>query len=287
MTMWYIIDQILIAVGLVIFLLVLLVGLDFYKLIRVSAHWRPCARLYTKQPTLFIHGYRGNRYSFGHLLGRLQKAGIAKKSMVIWVGRNGRLHVDGDAALQANNPTIQVLFANNRADVQDQVRWLAAIIEHLKEAYGVTQVNLVGHSMGAITVLRYLLTSDHAVVDKVILLAAPVNDPSIGPDTPLVFWSELTSRGPVKRTRNYNYLAVRAKYFPTAISVLNIAGELLGTNRHDGSVAVDSSFALRSLLKGHVRHYQEMLVRGPGGAHSMLHENRLVDQAIDDFLWRD
>ncbi|WP_424556419.1 alpha/beta fold hydrolase, partial [Staphylococcus epidermidis] len=83
-------------------------------------------------------------------------------------------------------------------------RWLATIIEHLKEAYGVTQVNLVGHSMGAITVLRYLLTSDHAVVDKVILLAAPVNDPSIGPDTPLVFWSELTSRGPVKRTRNYN-----------------------------------------------------------------------------------
>lgn len=36
MTMWYIIDQILIAVGLVIFLLVLLAGLDFYKLIRVS-----------------------------------------------------------------------------------------------------------------------------------------------------------------------------------------------------------------------------------------------------------
>ncbi|MSE22683.1 alpha/beta hydrolase, partial [Lactobacillus parabuchneri] len=92
-------------------LLALLVGLDFYKLIRVSAHWRPRTRLYTKQPTLFIHGYRGNRYSFGHLLWRLQKAGIAKKSMVIWVGKDGQLHVSGDAVLQANNPTIQVLFA--------------------------------------------------------------------------------------------------------------------------------------------------------------------------------
>ena len=38
---------------------------------------------------------------------------------------------------------------------------------------------------------------------------------------------------------------------------------------------------------GRIDRYQEMLVRGAGGAHSMLHENRLVDQAISDFLWQD
>ncbi|MEJ1299731.1 hypothetical protein QY880_05000 [Latilactobacillus sakei] len=32
-------------------------------------------------------------------------------------------------------------------------------------------------------------------------------------------------------------------HFPTSISILNVVGELLGTSRHDGSVAVDSSFA--------------------------------------------
>lgn len=285
--MWYILDQILMIDGLVVLLLALTIGLDFYKLLHVSAYWRAQARRYTKRPTLFIHGYRGNCYSFGHLLWRLQKQGIAKKSMIIRVAKDGKLRVTGDHILRANNPTIQVLFANNHADVQDQVRWLAAIIRMLNKNYGVNGINLVGHSMGAIAVLRYLLTPEQGLVDKVILLAAPVNDPSIGPDTARVFLSELTTQGPIKRTRNYNYLATRIACFPVAISILNIAGELLNTNRHDGSVAVDSSFALRSLLKARVRNYQEMLVRGPGGAHSMLHENRLVDQAIDDFLWRD
>lgn len=285
--MWQIINQLLAIIVILVVSAVSLMGLDYYKLAHVQHHWHPRLTHYEAVPTLFIHGYRGNRYSMGHLLMRLQKMGVAKKALVIKVAVDGTLTFNGPQEFTASNPTIQVLFQNNHADVQDQVRWLSQIVAILKKDYAVTAINLVGHSMGAITVLRYLLTPTTVPVKAVVLLAAPVNDPSIGPDTPAVFWSELTQRGPLKKTANYNYLAQRIAHFPTEISVLNIAGELLGTSRHDGSVAVDSSFALRSLLRGRINRYQEMLVRGAGGAHSMLHENRLVDQAISDFLWQE
>ena len=287
MNMWQIINQLLAVIVILVVAAVSLIGLDYYKLAHVQHHWCPRLTHYETAPTLFTHGYRGNRYSMGHLLMRLQKTGVAKKALVIKVAADGTLTFKGPQELTASNPTIQVLFQNNHADVQDQVRWLSQIVAILKKDYDVTTINLVGHSMGAITVLRYLLKPTAVPVKAVVLLAAPVNDPSIGPDTATVFWSELTQRGPRKKTANYNYLAKRVAHFPTAISILNVAGELLGTSRHDGSVAVDSSFALRSLLRGRIDRYQEMLVRGAGGAHSMLHENRLVDQAISDFLWQD
>ncbi|MCP8858264.1 alpha/beta fold hydrolase [Latilactobacillus fuchuensis] len=283
--MWQSIIVILIILGSLVGLGGLTFSWDYHRVGHVQHWWQPKLAQYTTTPTLFIHGYRGNRYSFGHLLGRLQKMGLAKKTLVVKVSKRGELTFSGLSRLSAVNPTIQVLFANNHADVQVQVGWLQQIMATLQADYDVEAVNLVGHSMGAITVLRYLLVPQVIPVQQVILMAAPVNDPSIGPDTDRVFWSELTQRGPIRKTKNYQYLAQRVTQFPPDLAILNIAGELLGTNRHDGSVAVDSSFALRSLLKDRVTAYQEMLVRGPGGAHSMLHENRLVDQAICDFLW--
>ena len=285
--MWQLIGLILGILLSLFGLIVILEGLDYHLVGHVIHWWQPKLPHYSSTPTLFIHGYRGNRYSFGHLLWRLQKAGIAKKTLVVKVSAKGQLTFSGLSRLSANNPTIQVLFANNHADVQDQVGWVRQIMQTLKADYDVEAVNLVGHSMGAITVLRYLLQPAVIPVPKVVLMAAPVNDPSIGPDTERVFWSELTQRGPLKKTKNYNYLAQRVQRFAPSLSVLNIAGELLGPLRHDGSVAVDSSFALRSLLQARIANYQEMLVRGPGGANSMLHENRLVYQAISEFLWLD
>ncbi|MEJ1294658.1 alpha/beta hydrolase [Latilactobacillus sakei] len=69
----------------------------------------------------------------GHLLMRLQKTGVAKKALVIKVAANGTLTFKGPQELTASNPTIQVLFQNNHADVRDQVRLAQPNYGYLKK----------------------------------------------------------------------------------------------------------------------------------------------------------
>ncbi|MFK5280657.1 alpha/beta hydrolase, partial [Lacticaseibacillus paracasei] len=55
---------------------------------------------------------------------------------------------------------------------------------------------------------------------------------------------------------------------------------------HDGEVAINSSFAIRYLVKDRIKDYTEVVIRGPRAAHSLLHENRLVDHDIVEYLWQ-
>lgn len=70
------------------------------------------------------------------------------------------------------------------------------------------------------------------------------------------------------------------------VSVLNIYGDLDDGSDSDGRVSNNSSRSEKYLLQDVYRSYQELEIKGEGGQHSKLHENRQVDRAIINFIWK-
>lgn len=65
---------------------------------------------YSNVPTVFIHGYEGNSFSFGPLLRRIERENVAKREMTIVVQADGKLSVEGELKSRNDNPTIMVLL---------------------------------------------------------------------------------------------------------------------------------------------------------------------------------
>lgn len=235
-------------------------------------------------PTLFIPGYEGNRYSFGRMISRFEADGVAEKAMVIEVKENDELVVEGK--LQGKNPMIQVLFADNQMDELQQSLAILTVMEYL-DSIGVEKVNFVAHSMGGVSVLRYLVEYYNRIVPETVSfvsIAAPFNDLEVSEDTEEIFAYELTEAGPEDEAPIYEYFDEKMQHLSPDLRVLNIAGDLEDGTDSDGSVSFHSSFALDFLLEEDV-DYTPLLIKGEAAGHSALHENSQVDKAIKDFLW--
>ena len=59
---------------------------------------------YSNVPTVFIHGYEGNSFSFGPLLRRFERENVAKREMTIVVQADGKLSVEGELKNGNDNP---------------------------------------------------------------------------------------------------------------------------------------------------------------------------------------
>lgn len=230
-------------------------------------------------PTLFIPGYWGNRYSFGHMLLRLP----IDKQVVAVVGRTGHVHLHGRLHL-GPHVGVQVLFKNKRILPQGQEDGIRAVLAALRQQDRFDTVNLVAHSMGGVTALLYTLSQPVVPVAKLVSIAAPYNDLEVAKNAPILNW-RLTPSGPAQIAPIYAQFRDTIDLLPANLRWLNIAGDLFIGNRHDGVVGVNSSFAIRYLVQGRVASYQEVLIRGPQATHSLLHENRVVDHDIMAFLW--
>lgn len=112
----------------------------------------------TTIPTLFFHGYSGTENSFKGMLQRLEKNQKAVKELVLIVEADGQIQAEGDLSGKADNPMVQVLFADNKNNEWNQAEWIKSCLLYLKENYSIDKVNIVGHSMGGVSALRYLGT---------------------------------------------------------------------------------------------------------------------------------
>lgn len=240
----------------------------------------------TKQiPTLFIHGYLGNRASFGLMLHRFEQNGWGQKSAVMRITKDGELKVSGNPKLP--DGFIQVIFTDNTHNVTTQARWLWTIMSTLRLKYGVKEVNIVAHSMGGVTVMRYLSlygsASNVAQVAKVVSLGAPYNDYETGKSSKEIENLPLTKKGPKVMTPLYRKIKQHSDHISAKIHFLNIMGDLQNGTHSDGEVSINSAASLRYLLRK--QRYEEMIIKGKKAAHSLLHENRQIDQKIGKFLF--
>ena len=236
-------------------------------------------------PTLFIHGYLGNRMSFGWMLYRFEKYGWGQKSAVMRITKKQQLKIIGDPSIK--DGFIQVIFSDNTHNITTQAKWLWQIMATLKIRYGVKEVNIVAHSMGAVSVLEYLSLyagmNNVAKINKVVSLGAPYNDYETGKTSKQIENIPLTKTGPKVMTPLYQKFKKQSRYFSDKLFFLNIIGDLENGSHSDGVVSVNSVSSLRFLLNP--ENYEELIVYGKKATHKLLHENRQIDRRIGQFLF--
>ena len=242
---------------------------------------------YSNVPTVFIHGYEGNSFSFGPLLRRFERENVAKREMTIVVQKDGKLSVEGKLKNRNDNPTIMVLFAKDVTDEITQSKWIDKVMRYLYQQK-VRRVNLVSHSMGSVSSLRYLLEyagEKTPITEHFVAIAAPFNDLEIAEDTEEIFAYELTEKGPSGETPIYQYFDQAMNQLPTNLHVLDVAGDLKDGAESDGSVSTHSAFALRLLFQKHARSYQELTVTGKSGGHSAITKSAKLEKQLIKFIW--
>ena len=235
-------------------------------------------------PTVFIHGYGGTINSFGGMIQRLSSERKTTKEMLITVQSDSSLKVDGELSKKKDNPSIQVLFTANKDTEWNQTEWIYTVLKYLKQQ-GVEQVNLVGHSMGGVSSLRYLTTygqpNDASTINKFISIGAPFNDFTESSES----IDDVLRNGPsVKAGRYIDYQNGIANV-PNKLPILLLAGKINQETVTDGTVPLNSALATFSLLKVHGNPIKYQIFTGPNAQHSQLHENLDVDKTLADFLW--
>lgn len=241
--------------------------------------------LKSSRPTLFFHGYRGGVLSFGGMLHRLERNNYGERSIVLTVSPEGDISEEGNWTSQGN-PLIQVIFEDNTNQEWQQAEWIQQILNYLAENYQTKEVNLVGHSMGGVSVMRYLASfgqeGSEVVIKKAATIGSPFNDFNED-DREL---TEIVREGPVVLAPRFVEYDNNFSNIPTDIQFLNIVGDLEGDNVSDGTVPVASAVSINYLYEKYGLNYQYAKVEGKTAQHSALHENRKVDKLVADFLWK-
>lgn len=274
----------------VIFLLMFIFSFFvFFTLSNQSSKLNSSKFIQSTTPTLFFHGYGSSANAERHMTESARKAGVTKTIIQANVDRKGQVTIRGRIPKGAINPIVMVQYEDNRnPDYLQDAAYAKAVVEKLKQAYGFQEMKMVGHSMGNMSILYYLL--EYGSEENLPKLIKQVN--LANHVAGLENWnlpSNLTldpqTGQPSAMNEQYQKLTgLREVYPDKQIDVLNIYGDIGGNT--DGSVLNISSKALKYLLINHAKSYKEVKISGRGGQHSRLHENSEVDKLLIDFLWR-
>ncbi|MBC1434591.1 alpha/beta fold hydrolase [Paenilisteria rocourtiae] len=233
-------------------------------------------------PTIFIHGYRGTDRSLHGMIRRFdQQYNWATDALTVKVSPTGDISVKGSYdGKQADNPLINVIFADNRATVTQQSLWTKKVMRYLQDHYNVTKFNAVGHSMGGGAWVSYLASyankPDYPEVQKIVFLAVP-------------FYPEEYVNGD-QEVDLINANAIHAKFakqmeqrLKSTTEIMIIGGNLEDGSNSDGEVNIDSVMYGKELFKN--QYVEAHILTGPTAKHSNMHELPLVDQYVAKFLW--
>lgn len=240
----------------------------------------------TRTPTVFFHGYSGGKSSFGSMLKRLTSLAEATREATIYVSETGELRQEGTLSKQETNPMIQVIFGDNKSTQDHQAFWISEVLASLS-TQGINEVNLVGHSMGGVSIFEYLMQDQdktHPLIKKVIAIGAPFNEFLDTFETQTQ--QELLQNGPDQLSTRYENYQMGADYLPKEIQVEIISGQLSADDLSDGTVPLASSLSIIPLLNAEGINVHSTIITGAQAQHSALHENEKVDRVVADFLWK-
>jgi len=280
--------KILIPVALV--LIICLIGYDHASTSKGVTKTVGDATKSTITPTLFFHGYGSSYKAEQQMTHYLVEKGDSNTVIRANVSNNGTVTLSGVIDKKAKNPLVEVNYENNRnTNYHQDGQWMKNVIVALQKQYEIKEFNAVGHSMGNMSIVFYVL--DHSSNDKLPKLAKQVN--IAGHFNGILRMDDkanqmvLDSQGkPQKMNATYQeLLKLRTSYPKNQVSVLNIFGDKNDGSHSDGSVSNASSQSLRYLISGRTKSYKELKITGKGAQHSKLHENKVVDRALNRFLF--
>ncbi len=244
-------------------------------------------------PTLFFHGGGSSYHAEEHMVNAAKKAGVTKTVIRANVDKNGKVTLHGTMHKNSINPIVEVNYEDNRQlDFNNHGQWATAVVKELRDTYGVKKINMVGHSLGNISIMYYML--DNATNKKMPQLQKEVN--MAGHFDGLDFAqlpSAVRQPADLKLDKNgkpnhmnatYKQMtALRHLYPKNQVEVLNIIGDIGG--KTDGTVKNVSSLSLRYLVANRAKSYQVKVFHGKNARHSKLHSNPDVDKVLIKFLW--
>lgn len=238
-------------------------------------------------PTLFFHGWGSSYHAEEQMAQSLVDAGLTKTIIRATVSKTGKVTLAGKFRQNDSHPIVEVDFQDNRnASAQQWGRWAKATVVKLQQTYQLKKFNVVGHSMGNMAIMFYLLNNTQKLpkLQKQLDIAGHFNGILGMDDKPNQM--KLTRAGkPDKMQADYQaLLKLRRTYPKNQIAVLNIYGDKNDGSHSDGSVSNASSKSLRYLVAKGAKSYQEQKITGPNAQHSKLHENKQVDKLLINFL---
>lgn len=238
--------------------------------------------------TLFFHGYGGTKHSMGGMIQRLSSRYQATHTLDLTVNTDGTIQTSGTFE-QADKPVlINVLFADNKNNEWNQAEWIYQSLQFVKAQYHVEKVNVVGHSMGGVSLFRFLETYQNQgelpMVEHFISIAAPLNEFLDTSNEQSV--DGLLQQGPTQISPRYQDFQNNIANFPKNVQVSLFAGQLSASDLSDGTVPLTSALAVNQLLSSQQIPVETFVFKGVLAQHSALHANPKVDKRIAEILWK-
>ncbi len=247
----------------------------------------------TSTPTLFFHGGGSSYHAEEHIVNAAKKAGVTKSVIRAEVSKSGKVTLVGTWPKNAKNPICEVNYENNRQlDFNKHGDYATNVVKALQKKYGIKKINMVGHSLGNISIIYYMLQNGNKKnmpqIQKQVDIAghfAGLDFDGIPNSIKQPKGMKLNSNGkPNKMNSTYKQMTgVRSLYAKKHVKVLNIIGDI--GNGSDGRVDNKSSLSLQYLVRDGNSTYRILKINGKNAQHSKLHENVQVDKALIKFLW--
>lgn len=240
-------------------------------------------------PTFYLHGYAGTGNSMKLLVNAAYQLDNEKDVVRARVSRNGMVTFEGNLNFNAKNPIIDIILEDNtNKDLNKNAQWIRNVIIATMTQYHFNKFNFVAHSMGNQSFSYYMLNYGDDLhlpkLNKQVSLAGNFNgEVDInGLDLNIT----LNNQGkPNLMLKDYKDILPMKHEYPKDAHVLNIYGDIGDGTHSDGRVTNVSSKSLEYLLGDHIASYETFKVTGPQAEHSELHDNQIVIDKINTFLW--
>lgn len=272
----------------IIIILLGIVGFSWYH------HEKASKFVQSTTPTLFFHGGGSSYHAEQHMANAAKKAGVTDTIIRANVDKKGKVTLHGTMHKNSINPIVEVNYENNRElNFNTHGVWATNVVKKLQQEYGVKNINMVGYSLGNISIIYYLLqNADNKSMPKLRKqvdmaghfdglkfsgLPTAIQEPA---------GLKLDKNGkPNKMNATYKQMTKLRQIYPkNQIRVLNIIGDIDGHT--DGTVTNNSSLSLKYLVASRAKSYQVKVFHGKLARHSKLHSNPAVDKVLINFLWR-
>lgn len=112
----------------------------------------------TSTPTLFFHGGGSSYYAEEHMVRAAEKAGVTKSLIRANVKKSGKVTLTGTWPKDTKNPICEVNYEDNRQlDFNKHGVYATNVVKKLQKKYKFKKINMVGHSLGNISIIYYML----------------------------------------------------------------------------------------------------------------------------------
>ena len=244
-------------------------------------------------PTLFFHGGLSNYKSEENMVKAAQKAGVTNSVIRADVDANGKVKLIGAISKNAVNPIVEVNYSNNvQLNFKEHGRYARNGVQTLQHEYGIKKINMVGHSLGNISIMYYLLQTAHDPEMPKLNKQISIGGHFDGLDfkqLPIAIRQpanlHVNREGKPNKT-NSTYremMKLRTLYPNKQTDILNIIGNIGGNS--DGIVKNASSLSLEYLVAPMAKTYQVVKIVGKNAEHGQLTYNKQVERSIINFLW--